>query len=476
MARPRNTQPSPLLVVNGLLEGHAWSGTVTYAFGEATPAGVYQSASTEPASAAMREAARDVFAEIERFTNLDVREAHGRAANDADIRLFIADEVTFRTGGTLHTVPLRGYAFFPGGGDEAGDVWLGTAYNHAVEPGMLGYRTLMHEIGHALGLKHPHEAGPYAVLPADLDGAEHSVMSARSAPGSPLSAGLGIEPDGWSETFMPYDIAALQHVYGADYSDRGGDRYRFDPSERVMQRTIWDGGGRDTYDFSRYATAVTIDLAPGGWSTTGQEAQLNRTGSLSTGEAPVMAEGAVYNAWLSHGDWRSGIENAIGGRGDDSIEGNRLDNRLVGGAGDDTMVGGRGDDGLFGRNDDDAMFGGGGADRIVGGHGDDVLSGAGGDDTLSGGSGRDWLDGGAGDDVLTGGGGADLFVIEQGDGSDIVRGFRPRSDVLDVPDAAAAFATLQQRDDGVLVFISHSGDSVLLSGVTLSSLSDHNFI
>jgi hypothetical protein len=31
--------------------------------------------------------------------------------------------------------------------------------------------------------------------------------------------------------------------------------------------TLWDGGGRDTYDFSNYATDMSVNLQPGGWST-----------------------------------------------------------------------------------------------------------------------------------------------------------------------------------------------------------------
>ncbi|MEF9928596.1 MAG: DUF4214 domain-containing protein [Massilia sp.] len=69
-----------------------------------------------------------------------------------------------------------------------------------------GYETLLHELGHALGLKHPFpEPGDdsLAVLPDSEDNTSNTIMSYTSA-------------GGWHSTYQPYDIAALNWLYGGD--------------------------------------------------------------------------------------------------------------------------------------------------------------------------------------------------------------------------------------------------------------------
>ena len=82
---------------------------------------------------------------------------------------------------------------------------------------------------------------------------------------------------------MIYDIAALQYMYGANYSTNSGDTvYKWNPTTgqetingvaqaapggNTVFMTIWDGGGNDTYDFSNYTTNLSVNLQPGGWTT-----------------------------------------------------------------------------------------------------------------------------------------------------------------------------------------------------------------
>ena len=78
---------------------------------------------------------------------------------------------------------------------------------------------------------------------------------------------------------MTLDIAALQHLYGADFTTRAGDTtYSWSPStgrtfvdgqlaiapagNRVFL-TVWDGGGVDTYDLSAYGTDLDSTSGPG---------------------------------------------------------------------------------------------------------------------------------------------------------------------------------------------------------------------
>lgn len=75
------------------------------------------------------------------------------------------------------------------------------ATNLAAVPGTQGYETLLHEIGHALGLDHPFE-GDY-VLPVAEDHTNNSVMSYTMA-------------GDYKTGFQAYDLMALQWIYGGD--------------------------------------------------------------------------------------------------------------------------------------------------------------------------------------------------------------------------------------------------------------------
>jgi hypothetical protein len=92
----------------------------------------------------------------------------------------------------------------------------------------------------------------------------------------------------------------------------------------------------------------------------------------------------------------------------------------------------------------------------TGSDGADVLIGDDGDNELKGGGGDDLLNGGAGDDELNGGLGADTFVFDPDMGHDVIKGFEPGLDVLDVRGVlgvmthAEAFDYFDSNDDGVV--------------------------
>jgi hypothetical protein len=73
--------------------------------------------------------------------------------------------------------------------------------NRNLNPGGYGYETLLHELGHALGLKHPFDDSIH--LPASQDNTSNTLMSYTEA-GGPHAA------------YSPYDIAALNWLYGGD--------------------------------------------------------------------------------------------------------------------------------------------------------------------------------------------------------------------------------------------------------------------
>src|SRR5262245_5310900 len=349
-----------------------------------------------------------------------------------------------------------------------GDTWyLSDGSFDNAPPGSFAAFTIMHETGHAIGLKHAHEAGLLGgnvpgviedvltgvsgpIVPQAKESVEFSIMSYKSTVGG--NVGYTNEANGFPTTYMMLDIQALQCVYGANFAHNNGDTvYRWNqttgefsvngagqgaPAANRVFMTLWDGGGIDTYDLADYTDTVSIDLRPGEWTTTSQDqlADLTRGDGRSSG----LARGNVANALLYQNNPASLIENGFGGSGNDTITGNGLSNLLRGNGGNDsitglegqdTLEGGAGNDTLDGGADNDSLLGAEGDDSITGGDGDDtidagsendtVLGGAG-RDTIHGGDGNDSLDGGSEDDTLHAEGGND--TVSGGDGDDSVFG------------------------------------------------------
>ncbi|WP_018236751.1 M10 family metallopeptidase [Ensifer sp. BR816] len=395
-------------LIDGVLSGYAWTGTITYAFPTAKSSYSYSGekdngfaavsqAQINAALFAMEQtfgsAANDGFS-VEGFTNADF--TYGSAAS-ATIRF------------AQSTLPSTAWAYLPGAYAEAGDIWFGKTYAGTIydysKPvaGNYAWHTLMHELGHALGLKHGHEQeGAFQPLPAQYDSIEYSIMTYSGYVGA--GEGYYYEQYGAPQTFMMADIAALQEMYGADFSTNSGDTvYKWTPNSgatlvngavgiapganRVFA-TIWDGGGSDTYDLSAYTTGLKIDLRPGKASTF----SIDQLAWLGGGSNNGFAAGNIFNALLYHGDTRSLIENVKGGSAGDTITGNQAANKLYGYAGNDTMNGDLGND---------TLYGGGGSDRLYGSSGNDALVGEAGNDALYGGTGADRLYGGAGADTFS---------------------------------------------------------------------------
>ena len=160
---------------------------------------------------------------------------------------------------------------------------------------------------------------------------------------------------------MMYDIAALQYMYGANFSKAGQNvTYTWSPAtgagfvngasmgtpyNGAIFSTIWTAGAIATYDLSNFSQNQVDDMNPGGWMrfSAGQLADLNYYApSKPNGE--IYAQGNIYNALLYNGDPRSLITNLITGSGNDTITGNAADNRIDGNGGNDTIDGGGGTD------------------------------------------------------------------------------------------------------------------------------------
>lgn len=448
-----------------LLSGYSWDSlVVTYTFPSEEQAywnfNPYYPGGFEPFTAGAADAVRAICRQLEELTNLQLVEVDG----PADICFAYSDL----------GAGIGGATYAPDGSAIGGDVFLNVAGGYTDPLSWPGaFELLLHEFGHALGLEHPGAFDAGGNLPSggdDLPVAEqnwqYTVMAYDGHPASnvvPMS-------------YMLYDIAALQALYGANtFTRAGNDVYTFSAADLAC---IWDGGGDDTIDASESTAGVGIDLRQGTFSSIGARDNVS------------IAYDVV-------------IENAIGGAGSDRLTGNAAANRLVGGGGTDVIDGKGGSDELeggagadifvlaAGESDGDAIldfsaaagdriefrgFGDGArlehvsgetwrvvdggvtetirivgtvtadshnlpmqtdlplsqapaapsgsylggttyADILDGRPGDDRIMGWGGSDRLNGKAGNDWLDGGPQNDVLDGGAGADSLT--GGTGADL---------------------------------------------------------
>ena len=284
-----------------------------------------------------------------------------------------------------------GYAYFPNYGYSysgstitsvsesawSGDVWLNSSEDWAAGAFSLGgdgYGTLVHELGHALGLKHPFDADSASgyVLDTAYDNTQYTVMSYTMHPHSLYRT---VTDDGSNytilyryilpETLMPYDITALQYLYGANTTyNTGNNTYTFE-TNRPFIKTLWDAGGTDTISVANFTLGCLIDLRAGHYSSIRILSDALPAGMTET--ATDIYDG-TDNLAIAAGVV---IENVIGGAGNDQLIGNDANNTLDGGAGNDTMTGGAGSDIYYVRNAGDQVIE---TDATAAGGNDYVLS------------------------------------------------------------------------------------------------------
>lgn len=418
--------------------------TVTYSFMTAAPS-YNASASFAPFTDSMKAAARLALAEWSEVASISFVEVADAGAGGT---------IRFATESLSEA---SGYAYYPSSDATGGDIWIANnyAYNTSPAVGGYGYLTLMHEIGHAIGLKHPGDyngggGGTEPYLPADQDNTDNTVMS--------YTTGSVVYPT----SVGPYDILAARYLYG--YSGTG-----------TIGNVTFGSDAAETF----------------------------------SGDAGVQyvhaRDGADYLALLGGNDGAAagaGRDTVLGGDGNDLVYGNQGIDVLSGGAGADTLFGGQNDGPASAGADDstpalrsgvETVDGGAGSDVLYGNHGSELILGGGGidrlfggqdADTLSGGDGDDSLYGNRGADVLVGGAGLDSFIFATGSGADTISDFTYFTDYLviqrnvngsGIAGVADVISRATQAGADVVIDLG-GGNSVTLSNYSKSSLNAYDVL
>ncbi len=341
--------------------------SITYNFNEKIPDNYYTYANNELTSgwkALNQEQRSSVDSIIQKLQKL-IATPIKKVSREADISFNTLDMPSNQSG----------FAFLPGTEDlYEGDVFLSSRFNTAnsdiFKEGEYGYSTIVHELGHALGLTHPYGN------PQRLD-INHTVMSYINHNSYvPLlvfnNSQMEIEYKQVEASFYSlYDIAALQSIYGANTNTNTEDNTYTMSFKDPKVITLWDAGGEDTIDLSSAKGASRIDLNAGSLNSADEYSlfqiiELHQDIAKQNNFESSWIARSITKLYLENNLYTGKnnlaiatgviIENILTGDGDDIITDNYVDNIISSGAGNDIIYAGHG-----------------GVDHIDGGLGYDTL-------------------------------------------------------------------------------------------------------
>jgi len=262
-------------------------------------------------TAAEKDAVRSILGSTWAVTGLTFTEVAEQGSTVGQLRFGVSSQAATKG---LSWLPNQ-----PGAGDNAGDVWMDVESMLNLAPGTEGWQALLHEIGHALGLRHPRNVDAGDTWSAQL-------MAADDRTALTVMSGVASSDGLFRSDWGPLDVLALRHLYGTRSNNDRDTMYTLGTTHANAETALQDDGGIDTLDASALTVGAVLDLRPG---------QLSSVGLSAAGLAGVENLGITASTW---------IENAVGTAWDDVITGNDLANRLTGGTGNDRIDGGKGVD------------------------------------------------------------------------------------------------------------------------------------
>lgn len=366
--------------VDTLSSGEYWNinEDITFSFNNSIPSDYYDYGFElvtlwQSLNENQRESVREIILELNKYINIQLYEVDSNGLIQFNLVYMDYDTAAF--------------AFYPGDTYEyLGDVFLNEYdYNNIKNPIGLeskeyGWSTIVHELGHALGLKHPFEDS--VTLDSQYDNTQYTIMSYtekqqyivdfmyNSSNGEIISKYL----DNQSELYSLFDISALQAIYGVNSETNLEDSiYKFSFDDYRFF-TIWDAGGNDTIDLSSSSGNSTIDLNSGSLNSADEYSLSNlidhyldlahkkgATGFDDWIESLITED--YNNNILYTGENNLAIANGVlieqiyTGIGNDIITDNEVDNIISTSLGDDTIY-----------------LGNGGYDLVDGGEGVDTIN------------------------------------------------------------------------------------------------------
>lgn len=348
--------------VQPLLSGTQWKkSSISYGFNSTIPSEYYNVSVDSTVSGdlttgwsalnnAEKQAVRNVTAILPTLVTLSLVE-NNISTNVPEIRFNVVPTST----------SIAGFAYLPSSSVTAdglaGDVFL-AASNRDTEQylaGDQGYMTVVHELGHALGLKHPFESPN--ILTTSLDNTAYTVMSYTSARNRILNFSYENNTMKMASEYVgPFsygvlDVAALQTLYGTNLGyHTGADSYTVSTAKH-QYLTIWDAGGVDVLEASDASGSCVIDLRAGSLSSVDihtvaeQQAQtqayyraLGVNGDAWVANIYSQNSSKIYtgenNFGIAYGVW---IENVNTGSAADTVRDNAVNNVIKTGAGNDLI-------------------------------------------------------------------------------------------------------------------------------------------